>query len=280
MKKIYAFTVVALLVVTGRTLAYDFLSSRGTSLGQATLLSNPAPSEMLNLPSGALERGEFRFETGLNRAYDLKDFDQFMMAASGRRGRFSLAAGFSQFGRSELYTEQTAKLTLAAHFDSLTLAAGVSHLLVGFGGNYADLSATTFHASTAFRYRGMYVGLGADNLTSPSLNDGSPKTNPIYVAEAEYRSSRRVSMLGRVQLQELERPRFSLAQHIGLGDKAALMLGVVTAPVQFGGGVEFSLKGGRLTYGMAIHPVLGLTQTLSISYGNRAQKAGARNEFK
>lgn len=280
MKKNFAFIAVFLLTISGQTLAYDFLSSRGTSLGQATLLSNPAPSEMLNLPSGALERGEFRFETGLNRAFDLKDFDQFMMAASGRKGRFSLAAGFSQFGRSELYTEQTAKVTLAAHFDSLTLAVGASHLLVGFGGSYADLSATTFHASTAFRYRWLYLGLGADNLTSPSLNDGSPKTNPVCVAALEYKSSRGVSILGRVQLQERERPRFSLGQHIGLGDKAALMLGVVTAPVQFGGGVEFSLKGGRLTYGMAIHPVLGLTQTLAISYGNGAQRSGAGNEFK
>lgn len=268
-----------ILLLSGSASAYDFLSGRGTGLGQATLLSEQAPSELLNLPTGALQLGEFRVETALNRAFDLKDFDQLMLAAAGRKGKFSLAIGFSQFGRSELYTEQTAKGTLALHLDSLTIAVGGSYRIVGFGGGYSDLSAATFHVSTAYRFRAFTAAIGADNLTSPSLNDGSPAIQPVYVSELEYRGGKNLALVGRVQLQEMERPRFSLGQYIGLGNSAALLLGVITAPTQPGGGIEFNFKGGRISYGASVHPVLGLSQTLSISYGNRLKRAKTGGEF-
>ncbi|MBK7140597.1 MAG: hypothetical protein IPH75_00790 [bacterium] len=267
------------LLLSGSTSAYDFLTGRGTAFGQAILLSEQSPSELLNLPTGSLQLGEFRVETALNRAFDLKDFDQFMLAAAGRKGKFSLAIGFSQFGRSELYTEQTAKGTLALHIDSLTIAVGGSYRILGFGGTYADLSAATFHASAAYRYRSFSAAIGADNLTSPSLNDGSPAIQPVYVSEIEYRGGKNLALVGRVQLQEMERPRFSLGQYIGLGNSAALMLGVITAPTQPGGGIEFNFKRGRISYGASVHPVLGLSQTLSISFGNRQRKAKTGGEF-
>lgn len=269
-----------LVLLTGSACAYDFLTSRGTSLGQATLLSEPTPSEFLNLPTGSLKIGEYRVETALNRAFDLKDLDQFMLAGAWRKGRYSFAAGFSQFGKSELYAEQTAKLTLAAHFDSLTVALGGSYRILGFGGDYDNLSAATVHLSGEYRHRRFIAVVGADNITSPSFNDGSPATKPLWVTEIEYRGTRNLSVLGRVQLQDLERPRFSLGQYIGLGNTAALMLGVATAPTQIGGGVEFSFKGGRLTYGASVHPVLGLSQTISISLGNRQKQTGEGDEFK
>jgi hypothetical protein len=260
--------------------AYDFLTSRGTGLGQAALLSRPSPSELLNLPSGRLAINEWRFETGLSRAYDLRDLDQFMLAGAGRKGRFSLAAGFSQFGRSELYTEQVAKLTLAAHFDSLTVGFGGSYLTVGFGGGYENLSAATIQIGSSYQRNWLTASIGADDLTSPSLNDGSPKIEPSYTAEVEYRGKQPLSLVARLLAQKNERPRFSFAQHLALANTAALMLGLVTGPVQFGGGVEFAHKGALLTYSMAVHPVLGLTQTIAISYGNRAQQNRGAGEFK
>lgn len=281
MKKLTALALLGLVLsVTSSISAYDFLTSRGTGLGQAALLSRPSPSELLNLPSGRLAINEWRFETGLSRAFDLRDFDQFMLAGVGRKGRFSLAAGFSQFGRSELFTEQIAKLTLATHIDSLTFAVGGSYLTVGFGGGYENLSAATLHAGSSFQRNWLTISFAADNLSSPSLNDGSPKVEPLYAAEVEYRGKHPLSIVGRLQAQKNERPRFSFGQHLALGSTAALMLGLVTAPVQFGGGVEIAHKGALLTYSMSVHPVLGLTQTIAISYGNRAQKNRGAGEFK
>lgn len=274
---------VALLMLVGISAdlaAFDFLTARGTGLGQAILLSDQTPSELLSMPTGALDRGEFRFESAVNRSFDLSDLDQFMLAGAGRKGRYSLAVGFAQFGKSELYTEQTAKLTVAAQFDSLTIAIGGSYRILGFGGTYENLSSATIHASTAYRYKQVIASVGGDNLSSPSFDDGSPVTRPLYTSTLEYVTSRRLSVLGRVQLQEMERPRFSIGQYIGLGKSAALMLGVVTAPTQLGGGIEFNLKGGRLTYGASVHPVLGLSQTIAVSFGNRHSSGGSDDEFK
>jgi hypothetical protein len=281
MKKLTAFAALGVLLsFAGHLFAYDFYTGRSTGLGQATVLTRPSPSDLLNLPSGRLAINEWRFETGLSRAFDLPEFDQFILAAAGRRGRFGLAIGFSQFGKSELYTEQVAKLTFSMHVDSLTFAVGGSHLTVGFGGDYADLSAATLHAGTSFQRNWLTVSAGADDLTSPSLNDGSPKVQPLYTAAVEYRGRQPLSIVGRIQSQKGEGPRFSLGQHLAIGSSAALMLGIVTAPTQFGGGVEITHKGAILTFGVSVHPVLGLSQSISVSYGNKAQKNRGVSEFK
>ncbi|MCM2271575.1 MAG: hypothetical protein NDJ18_03345 [candidate division Zixibacteria bacterium] len=272
--------IVMICVMASPVMAFEFLTNRATGMGQASLLSSPSPSELVNLPSGRIALGEYRVETALNRAFDLKDFDQFMLAGAWRKGRLGFAAGFSQFGNSELYSEQIAKLTVFTHYDSLTFAAGGSFMKVAFGGGYEGLSAGTLHLGVAYQRNWLTASAGADNLTSPSLNDGSPKYQPIYTVQAEYRGRQPLSIVGRLQVEQNETARFSLAQHLALGQAAAVMFGLVTAPVQFGGGIEISHKGAILTYSMAVHPVLGLSQTISVSYGNQARKNRGTGEFK
>ena len=132
----------------------------------------------------------------------------------------------------------------------------------------------------AYQRNWLTASAGADNLTSPSLNDGSPKYQPIYTLQAEYRGKQPLSIVGRLQVEQNETARFSLAQHLALGKAAAVMFGLVTAPVQFGGGIEISHKGAILTYSMAVHPVLGLSQTISVSYGNHVRENRGAGEFK
>lgn len=280
--KISPCRLVALLagaLLVSNAAAFDFVTSRGPAIGQAALSSYTSASEMLNLPAGGFSNQEWRIETGFNRAYDLSDFNQVYLAGGYRFGRFTGALGFSQFGKSDLYAEQTIKSSLTTHFDSLSVSLTGSHLIAQFGGDYENLSATTAGLGASYRLPQAILTLTADDLTSPELVTGNPFRRPQYSLYAEYRGKESFSLMGRVLLEETERPRFSLAQRIMLGENSAFMLGISTAPFQFGGGVELGLSGGFLNYGAAYHPVLGLSQTIAVSYG-RGHKATEKDDLK
>jgi hypothetical protein len=80
--------------------------------------------------------------------------------------------------------------------------------------------------------------------------------------------------------EQAQKPRFSLGQRILLAGTSALLIGISTSPLQYGGGLELGIKQGGISYDAAYHPVLGLTQTITVSYG-RGHKVEARpNGFK
>lgn len=275
----HLFAITLLVLLAGKACSFDVVTNRGVGIGQTALLSNTSPSEMLNSPAGGFSEGEWRIETGFNRTFDLSEFNQFYIAGAYRLSRYTAAIGFSQFGKTDLYAEQLAKLSLSAQFDSLVISVTGSHMVLQFGGNYDNLNATTFGVGISYRLQPAIVAITADNLTSPELTEGIAFRRPQYSLYAEYRGRESFSLLGRVLLEETERPRFSLGQRILLGANSAFMLGISTAPFQFGGGLELAISGGSLNYGAAYHPVLGLSQTIAISYG-RGRRSVGRDDLK
>ena len=68
--------------------------------------------------------------------------------------------------------------------------------------------------------------------------------------------------------ERLHAPQFGVGQRIAVGRSSALRWGFATSPFTLGGGLELGIKRGRLIYSANYHPVLGLTQMLSLSYGS------------
>lgn len=269
-----------LCVLVSSAAGYDFITSRAVGLGQGELLSHPTASEFVNLPAGGFSDREWRIETGFNRAYDLADFNQFFIAGGYRRGRYSAALGFSQFGKSELYAEQVAKGSFSMHFDSITIGLTGSALMVRFGGNYANLNAATIGLGGSMRFRDAIAAISIDNLTSPKLWQGAVPARPQFGLYGEFRGKKTFSLVSRALFEKEQAPRFSLGQRVILSPGAALLLGISTEPLQYGGGLEIGVSGGLISYNAAYHPVLGLTQTIAVSYGKGHKAESGGDGFK
>ena len=249
--------------------AIELATPRGVGLGQGVVLSDLSSSALLQFPSVGISSGVAVVELGLLRRFELKDLDEVLIAGGYRLGRFTVAGGFSQFGRSELYTEKTVKLATAYHFGKVGIGVTWSHQWLGFGGGYSGLKASTFGASLSYRQRRVHVALAADNLTSPDMQTGSPEIRPQYRVAAEMRGRGSFSIIAGGVFEDRQKPRFSIGQKIDVSPRASLLWSLSSEPLTCAGGLEASIPHGRVGYYLLYHPTLGFTHCLSLSYCRR-----------
>lgn len=257
---------------------FEFPRSHSMSVGGVPILSNLVPSDLVELPGGATDRYAVGFESGYQRRYDLGDLDRVFVAAAGTYGRFVGGIGVAQFGKSDLYAEKTIKATLGYLIRDITIGGSVSAMRAEFGGNYGQFSKATVGLGAGYG-KGQFRGLvAADNLTNPKLVKSSEPYRRITTAIAEWTTRKQLSTVVRVTKRERESAKYSIGQRIPLARGSALYWGISTRPVEYGGGVDIATKLFTLTYGAKIHPVLGLSHSVSVSIlKSRAQDQPTQN---
>jgi len=246
--------------------AFDFLTARGNGLGQTVVLSNPSASAMLVFPTARLADQQVKIEAGINRQFELKEFDQIYLAASFRRDMFSGAVGFAQFGHGDLYAERTARICAAVHYDSLSLGGMISVMQVDFADHYADLTGHSLGMSFSYRVGPVIAAFVGDDLNSPQLDEYSPAIRPTYTACAELIGPGPYSVTGRLTAQKFEKPQFGVGQMIRVSRLGSLFWGLATAPLTYGAGLELMYKRSLITYATSYHPTLGFSHTLSVCF--------------
>lgn len=260
--------------------AFEFIRSEGNGMGQTVLLSHSLPSALVSVPTGGLIPKEWRVETGFDRQYDMSELDQFYVAGAYRYRKITAAAGLSKFGNSDLYSELTGKLSLAYHYDSLTVGINTSGRLMQFGGNYGNLSGTTIGAGVSYRTRRLYAAIASDNLTSPQFNKDGIRLRPKYSLYGEFAGKQSFVVTGRVTLSKGQDTQFGLGQKIFISDNSAVFWGLSTGPLEYGSGLELGIKGTTISYAFSNHPVLGFSHTIAVSVGGGFKRRGSDREFK
>ena len=249
--------------------AFDFADIHSLATGQTSVLSLSSPGRAVNTPGFGMAAAGTNFEIGYTRKYDLADLDRLHAAFSARKGAFSFAAGMSQLGKASLYTERVARGTVT--YERGKYAAGLtgSALQTEFGNNYGRFSAVTVGAGLGVRMANVLASVSADNLTRPKLYRGAVPFNPAGVINLELLTQKKLSLMVRVVMIEHTRPRIGFGQRIPLARVSALYWGVSTRPLEYGGGIDISARGFVFTYAASIHPVLGLSQGISLSWGSK-----------
>jgi len=268
------------LVVAGNVRSFEFIRSEGNGMGQTVLISHTHPSTLVSVPTGGLISMEWRFETGFDRQYDMSELDQFYLAGAYRYRKFTAAAGLSKFGKSDLFSELTGKVSLAYHHDSLTAGVNMSGQLLQFGGDYGNLSGTTVGAGVSYRMKRLYAAFVADNLTSPQFADGSLRLNPLYSIYAEFAGKQSFVVTGRATLESGQDAQFGIGQKIFISETSAVFWGISTGPLEYGSGLELGIKGTTISYAFSNHPVLGFSHTIAVSVGGGFKRRGSDREFK
>jgi hypothetical protein len=263
MKRLAAVWVVFTLSA-GSIAATDFPMSHDMAVGGTLLLSAGTPTTLVNAPGCATPPYLLGLEIGYDRKYDLGELDHLFLSGGFRHRAMSGAIGYAQFGKSDLYAERTIKAS--ATYSARALSFGLSATLfqVEFGGNYGRFSTETFGAGIGYR-KERFLGLVlADNLTRPRLMPSAQPYPRTVSLNLEWSTIRQLSILARVIKAERENIRYGLGQRIPLTRTSALLWGISTRPLEYGGGIDIGTRWFTFTYAAKIHPVLGFSHNVSI----------------
>jgi hypothetical protein len=272
--------VVMLTVLLGAlpAAAYDLPTSRSLGLGGTVVLSEARPSEMLKVPNGWMQPGQWAVETGYDRRFELSDLDQFFVAAAGRYRSISVAFGASQFGSADLYAEQTVSLVAAASRYRVTAGLGVSARRLQFGDGYDALTAHSFSVGLSYRTNRIEVGLSADDLLATRFYDPVEESRTAVSGYWEVAGHRSFSVMGRLTLSERYRPQLAIAQRISLSRRSFFFWGLSSEPTQFGAGIELPIGSTSISYAGSYHPVLGFSFTVSFAVGGGSGSVGKEKD--
>ena len=243
------------------------------------MLSRPNAVNLVNLSGDGRTSGAYQFDIGYNRRFELADLDYFFIAGAWRHRQVTIALGAAQFGKSDLYAEQLLKGSISVTYRAFTLGVAPSALQIQIGNGYGALRAAALGAGATYSARTFMVNVVADNLTSPKLLEHGGSFKPTYTLVSEYFGHRAFSVVGRVRAESGQNPQFGLGQWIRLNERSAFFWGVAGEPTEYGGGVEIDMPFGAATYAVAIHPVLGLTHTVTVSYQSKRAKSTHGGEF-
>ncbi len=271
--KYYKLIILLLLIfIPTQVTAFEFITTEGVGIGQTINLSNPSPSEMLNVPGMVTFDKPFKIDIGLNRAFNLKELDLGYLAFAYRKNNFIYSLGFSQLGQRDFYSERLGKFGFNYIRDSLSFGIYLSYLKLSFGGHYQSLGATSLGLGASYTRNRFRYALLIDNLNAPKFSDGSEKNDPEITAYGELLGKGAYSLLGRISKQKNHKAQLGLAQKINISPIATLFWGVSTQPALYGGGVEIFYQNSRISYAASYHPVLGLSHTVAVVYNIKQNK--------
>lgn len=272
-------TILVLTLAAVESFGFESIQSRSLGMGRTVLLSRPTASDLLNIPDCRPDTMRILFEAGYNRRFELADLDHLYLAGVYRRDKVTLAFGASQFGKTDLYAEQLLKGSVTYKRNSLSLAASMSAMRVQIGSGYGGLQAATFGLGASWTGSRFLVSMIADNLTRPNLYDnGLPIARNLTVL-SEYQGPGPYSITGRLRMEWGQKPQFGIGQMIRLSKRSYFFWGVATAPLEYGGGLEIDIPIGSISYATSVHPVLGFSHTVSLSFRPPRSPAGEENDF-
>jgi len=247
--------------------AFEFMTTRGSGMGNTLVISEPSATTLLLVPSSGIEKGEWIVELGGVQEYGLSELNRAYLAAATKFGDYTIALGLEQLGERDFYAERTGKMSLAYNWYDYNFAVNISGIEYSFGGNYASQSAGTAGAGISYSHKRFLLGLAADNLNSPKITDNSPAINPQFSIFSEFIGKGAYSLTARATFEKDESMQLALGQKIDVSKRGTVFWGFNTKPFQFGGGFDVWYNAqGTITYAGSYHPTLGFTHNLSIIY--------------
>lgn len=257
--------VICLVVPSAAWSVFDPNTDLPDGMGNTVMLAESSALELLSVPVGGIMAGELKVESGYSRKFAMKELDRVYGVAARRSGRWTASLGFSQFGRSELYSEKVGRLALGCRIDSAALGVTLSAMQLEFGGSYENLTAVTVGAGCGYSTKRLKAALMFENLTTPQLSDGSLEINIVSTLYMELIGPGPYSVTGRLTLEKTEKPQFGLGQKIRLSQRGSFFWGVTSVPVVYGGGVELNYKSYLITIAASYHPRLGISHTVALA---------------
>ncbi|MFQ5498135.1 MAG: hypothetical protein ACE5FH_00545 [Candidatus Zixiibacteriota bacterium] len=264
MKMLFRLAPLFALLTSSSVGGFDVPATQRKGLGQATMLSRSQPATLVSVPSGGIANAELKFEAGYDRTFGLSELDSRYFAAAWRKRQIIIALGLVQFGDGDFYAERTARMMLSYGLGQLVFGASASYMAMDFGDRYRNLNDFSFGLGATMRLQPLYVSLVADRLNSPRFSETSLPRNPRYSLLAELEGHGSYSLVGRVTIEQTEKPQLAIGQYVSFSSRSALYWGLSTEPLMYSGGLEVSVERWTTEYATSYHPELGFTHSVSL----------------
>lgn len=273
------FTFLGLMLLGVNATGFDLVRSRSLGMGRTVLLSRPTPTDLINYTAHPIDSTRFQFEAGYHRRFELADLDNLFLATSYHLDRITIAFGAAQFGKSELYAEQLLKGSLAFHSRSFTIGGTVSAMQIQIGNGYGGLRAATYGVGAAWSRKALHFSLSVDNLSQPTLLENGSQFNRTGTFLAEFQRPGSYSITARLHCEDGLKPQYGLGQTIRLSERSSFFWGIGNEPLEYGGGFEIDIPVGSISYAASVHPVLGLSHAVSVSFRPVLRKKKTEDDF-
>jgi hypothetical protein len=260
--------ILSVFLLIGSAYGYDLEAGRRLGLAGGIMLSEPQAADLLACPVALIESNQILAEAGYRRLYELSELDKVYLAGGYRTGNFTFGLGFSQFGQRNYYVEQVVRGTAAYRYSHFSGGVLMSAKLLDIDKDErkVSLSAASVGLAAGVYYKSYYLGIAADNLNRPRLDDNRDPERMTLNLYGQVKGMTAFSVTGRVFWEEDEKAIFSIGQYFHLPGDNAVFVGVQSDPLSYGGGIDISYAGFGITYAVAHHPVLGFTHNVSLTF--------------
>ncbi|MGB8657827.1 MAG: hypothetical protein WCE90_08610 [Candidatus Zixiibacteriota bacterium] len=243
-------------------------SAKTLSLGNASTALTDEPSVILTNPGGLGFLRQKGFQTSLSRLFDVDELSEREIYLAFPLRRFSLGAGFYQFGKKAYYEESVFCLALAYEIgDHFSLGTSLKHMRASFSSEYDGLSAASIDAGSDYRVNDRFqVGLAAHNLNRPHLVKGSDDIPANFCLGIAVFPFSEATLSFDLTYDERYREQLHVGQEIMLVKNLPLRFGLQTSPARYALGIGLDVDKFTMDYAYLSHSVLGNTHKLSLSY--------------
>ncbi len=255
-----------LILIAVSAHGYEIDAGRSYGMAGSVVLSEPSASGHLACPSAMLIRDRLLVESGWQRRFELAELDQLFLSAGYRTGSISFSAGFSQFGKSNYYTEKIFRSTVTYNYKYFTGSLIGSGKIVEIGETYDPLRAASIGLGAGVNYGVYHLGITIDNLNRPKIVENRDGENILFDFYAEIEGGSFHTVTGTIRLEKNHDPYVGFGQYIYLYGNHAFFWGVSNNPLTYGGGVELAYRGVSFVYSANYHPTLGFTHNISINF--------------
>jgi len=264
MKK-YIITAIFILLAVSAC-GYEIDAGRSYGMAGTVMLSSPSAGGQLACPSGMLQNRKLLIESGWQRRFELAELDQLFISAGYRVGDISFSSGFSQFGKSDYYTEKIFRSTITYNYKIFTGSLIGSGKIIEVGETYDPLRAASFGLGAGVNYGIYHLGITIDNLNRPKIVEHREGENILFDIYAEIEGGSFHTLTGKIRFEKDHDPYVGFGQYIYLYGNHAFFWGISNNPLTYGGGVELAYRSVSFVYSANYHPTLGFTHNISINF--------------
>lgn len=209
------------------------------------------------------------FSLSYRRLYNLSELDQIWLSSSYRFKHLTTAISFSNFGETDILTENYLAFAMAYSFydNRFQIGANLIYRWIDFGlDNYDNLNRIDFDIGAAGLYKGIVFHAAVYDITQSRYTDNDPKTEIGYRCGIGIQSLRDFTVNFELSGRKDDPTRFHFGQEFVLQKYLVLRFGIVTEPTLPSVGFGIVYDSFRLDYAINRHSRLDESHSLGISY--------------
>ncbi|MBC8174603.1 MAG: hypothetical protein H8E82_02965 [Candidatus Marinimicrobia bacterium] len=232
--------------------------------GFSSFFEDGSPLEFLSHPASLSKTNQISTALFYSSPFQLKQLNHYGAYLSSPFKTFAIGTGFATFGNT-LYRESIASVAVAKefghHFRFGLVASAMEVSIKNYGSTRTAGISTSidYHLIETIRW-----SLAYHNLNAPRIGKSGELLPQVVITGITYSPSRSITAVIEVEKDLEFDSRYKFGVHWRPFFPLCIASGFVNHPVQVTGGFTFEIKGQKISYAIATHPDLSVSQVFAL----------------